>query len=422
MSLFSGMTLGAGPSMYNPFGTTTAAKPASTVFPTTSVAKPTTATNTTVTNPTNVTAPAGAGGTNALTVAPSVPSTPRPFDTNVLQEPIQQGTPLFGPLGGAAAGAQSTPLPSLQQSVIPALQQLAQPAPQGFNFATGNYSFGPGTVGKYGGQYVFNDPVTNRYLSTGDQAQAYLRAFGNNGNALTLPATGGFRVGQPIAQGMPQNTISNARSLMNIVNPPTLPAFAGTRGVTPFSRDQAQQLFNYGSQYANAQKAFSTLYDKFLEGTFRGENMAPALKYLQDYSRQADAAQNQYNTLLGKYLPQRPPAQGMPTPSSPLALQTRFTLPKETWDMNPQQLTSWINNYERQMGRDSFLGNAAWLAGPALITAGAGSTLAGALGAGSGLAGKAVGSAIGTGIEQAAGINNRATGGIISLLKKGQRK
>lgn len=184
-------------------------------------------------------------------------------------------------------------------------------------------------------------------------------------------------------------------------------------------KQMANQITSNSGAYQNTAGQFGSLYSDLVEGRMPKEDYVANLQKMQALSRTAADQYGSVNKLFEN--PMFNPVQttaGVPQQRNTLGLNPaqRFTLPKETWDMNPQQLMSWIQRHERNAGRDSFLGNAAWLAGPALIGGAAASGLTGIAGP------SALNSAIGSGLENVAGVTNRATGGIISLLKKGQRK
>jgi hypothetical protein len=179
-------------------------------------------------------------------------------------------------------------------------------------------------------------------------------------------------------------------------------------------RQLANQIASTGSAYQNTAGQFGTLYDNLVSGRVGQNDLNNTLTQMQALSRTAadqyGAATNVFNN------PMFNPAQtvaGVPQQRNTLGLSPaqRFTLPKETWNMNPQQLMSWIQRHEKNAGRDSFMGNAAWLAGPALIGG------AGAMGL-TGITGPSIiNSVIGGGIETATGMNRRASGGLINILR-----
>jgi len=179
-------------------------------------------------------------------------------------------------------------------------------------------------------------------------------------------------------------------------------------------RQLANQIASTGSAYGNTAGQFGTLYDNLVSGRIGQKDINSTLAQMQALSRTAadqyGAATNMFNN------PMFNPAQtvaGMPQQRNTLGLMPaqRFTLPKETWNMNPQQLMNWIQKHEKSAGRDSLMGNAAWLAGPALIGGAAAAGLTGIAGP------SLVNSVVGTGVEKGLGINKKASGGIIGLLK-----
>jgi len=183
------------------------------------------------------------------------------------------------------------------------------------------------------------------------------------------------------------------------------------------SRQEMKQLANQiasaGSAYGNTAGKVGNLYADFVEGRMPKEDYVPKLKKMQELSRTAAGQYEDANRIFEN--PMFNPAQtvaGVPQQRNTLGLNPaqRFTLPKETWDMKPEELMRWIQKHEKNAGKDSFIGNAAWVVGPALI-GGAGATGI------TGITGPSViNSAIGSGIENIAGINNRASGGIINLM------
>lgn len=270
---------------------------------------------------------------------------------------------LTNPMASPVQNVATNAVTPAEMAMQPATQ-AAPTIPSGFNLAKGNYTFDVGRVGRYDGKYVFKDPVLNQYLSTPNQSAAYLRAFGIDGKALSIAPRGGYTGASSIA-GIPLNQYKTGQDLVNALSPKS----TFMAGSSPkYDVNTANQIVNLGSQYENASKAFGSIYDKLLGGTFKGENLQTALNYLVDYSKQANTALNQYNKLADKFLPKQNYA-GMAFESNPaMRVNQRFTLPKETWKMNQQQLLNWINSHERKAGGDWFGGNLAWSVGPSLIT------------------------------------------------------
>jgi hypothetical protein len=184
------------------------------------------------------------------------------------------------------------------------------------------------------------------------------------------------------------------------------------------SQDQLKQIANQitsaGGAYQNSADKFGSLYADLVEGRMPQESYVNNLQKMQELSRTAAGQYDTVNSIFNN--PMFNPVQttaGVPQQRNTLGLNPaqRFTLPKETWDMKPQELMNWINRHERNAGKDSFMGNAAWLAGPALIGGAAAAGLTGTL------APSLTNSVLGTGIEKGLGVDSRASGGIIDLIK-----
>ena len=79
--------------------------------------------------------------------------------------------------------------------------------------------------------------------------------------------------------------------------------------------------------------------------------------------------------------------------------------------MNPQQLMSWIQNHERKAGSMGFMDRALGMAGTSLIGGAAAAGLTGVAGP------SVINSAISSGLETATGMNRRASGGLINILR-----
>jgi len=400
----AGQTLGAGASGYNPFSTSTS----NVAQRATALSTPVQATNQATTNPT-------ATSTTVATTNPTTTATPV---GNARVASNQNWNLQPGQVTRNMAGRFIYLDPTTGQYMNTGNKDFAlysagpnatmQAAPEGFNFARGDYRFGPGTVGRYDGQYVFKDPVTGRYLSTGSQADAYLRAMGTDGKALTLQPRGTFYGGTYTA-GMPQSYgYSSGADLYNALNPRN--AFGMSLGTTPVSRDIANQMYGYGSQLSQAQGAFGSIYDKLLENTFQGNNLNTALDYLVDYSKQAANARDQYMGLANQYAPRANSMAGAGGGvQQEFIPQQQFTLPPETWDMNHQQLMNWIQNHEAKAGSMGFLDTALSGIGKGLI---GGSFATGLTGITDPF------SLINSGVSQGitGRMNRKASGGIVDLV------
>jgi hypothetical protein len=166
----------------------------------------------------------------------------------------------------------------------------------------------------------------------------------------------------------------------------------------------AQAISQGASSYQQTADEFGSLYADFVEGRMPEEDFVANLQRMQELSKAASGQYNAINKLFDS--PMFGSAQtvaGMPQQRNTLGLNPaqRFTLPKETWNMTPQQLTQWIQRYEKDMGSDWIGGKLAWTVGPSLITGAAASGLTG-LGAFN-----PVNSLAGLGIEKLTGINNK---------------
>lgn len=179
-------------------------------------------------------------------------------------------------------------------------------------------------------------------------------------------------------------------------------------------QQMANQIASNSSAYQNTAGQFGTLYDNLVSGRVAQGDINNTLSQMQALSRTAADQYGSVNRIFDN--PMFNPVQttaGVPQQRNTLGLTPaqRFTLPKETWNMNPQQLMNWIQRHERNAGKDSFMGNLAWVAGPALIGGAAASGLTGVMGP------SLANSAISTGLETATGMNRRASGGLINILR-----
>lgn len=193
-------------------------------------------------------------------------------------------------------------------------------------------------------------------------------------------------------------------------------------------RQMANQIASNSSAYQNTAGQFGTLYDNLVSGRVGQNDINSTLAQMQALSRTAADQYGSVNRLFDN--PMFNPVQttaGVPQQRNTMGLTPaqRFTLPKETWNMNPQQLMRWIQRHERNAGRDSFLGNAAWIAGPTLIGGAAATGLTGipminapsflSTGIHSGLS-----NAISSGTGMSSGLTSgvrRASGGLINILR-----
>lgn len=193
-------------------------------------------------------------------------------------------------------------------------------------------------------------------------------------------------------------------------------------------RQMANQIASNSSAYQNTAGQFGTLYDNLVSGRVGQNDINSTLAQMQALSRTAADQYGSVNRLFENQIFGAPQmVAGVPMQRNTLGLTPaqRFTLPKETWNMNPQQLMNWIQRHERNAGRDSFLGNAAWIAGPALIGGAAATGLTGIPMVGAPSLPQAaihsgVGSAISTGTGMSSGLTSgvrRASGGLINILR-----
>jgi hypothetical protein len=179
-------------------------------------------------------------------------------------------------------------------------------------------------------------------------------------------------------------------------------------------KQMANQIASAGSAYGNTADKVGNLYADFVEGRMPKEEYVDNLKKMQALSRTAAGQYEDVNRIFEN--PMFNPAQtvaGVPQQRNTLGLNPaqRFTLPKETWNMKPQELMNWIQRHEKNAGKDSFMGNAAWVVGPALIGGAAATGITGITGP------SVINSAIGSGIENLTGMTSKASGGIVNLLR-----
>lgn len=193
-------------------------------------------------------------------------------------------------------------------------------------------------------------------------------------------------------------------------------------------RQMANQIASNSSAYQNTAGQFGTLYDNLVSGRVGQNDINSTLAQMQALSRTAADQYGSVNRLFeNPMFGSQQVVAGMPQQRNTLGLTPaqRFTLPKETWNMNPQQLMNWIQRHERNAGRDSFLGNAAWIAGPTLIGGAAATGLTGipminapsflSTGIHSGIS-----NAITSGTGMSSGLTSgvrRASGGLINILR-----
>ena len=237
----------------------------------------------------------------------------------------------------------------------------------------------------------------------------------NTANTLTTSQTGSVRTTLPSTTTQQTPTLSYITEANRALNMPTTsgqvmdilnnyakfnPAAPSTQQLQSF----ANNLTSAAGGYQQNASTFGNLYADLVEGRISQDNYVSTLQRMQELSRQAAGQWNDVQGILSNsFLPtQTVPGMGTTQNTLGLAPAQRFTLPQETWNMNPQELASWIQSYERRMGRDSFLGNAAWIAGPALI---GGAAAMGLTGITSPLS--LTNSIVSTGIENLAGINPR---------------
>jgi hypothetical protein len=204
--------------------------------------------------------------------------------------------------------------------------------------------------------------------------------------------------------GMPTNSGQVLEQLQQYYAPRGLGYINPNAPSTQQLQSFANNLTSAAGGYQQNASTFGNLYADFAEGRMAEQDYVANLQRMQELSRQAAGQWNDVQGILSNsFLPtQTVPGMGTTQNTLGLAPAQRFILPQETWDMSPGELASWIQSYERKMGRDSFIGKAAWIAGPAAI---GGAAAMGLTGITSPLS--LTNSIIGTGIENLAGINNR---------------
>lgn len=166
----------------------------------------------------------------------------------------------------------------------------------------------------------------------------------------------------------------------------------------------ANQIATASSGYQSTADQFGTLYSDFVEGRLSEEETVDALRQMQQLSKSATGQLGTINKLFDNPMFGSPQmVAGVPMQRNTLGLTPaqRFTLPKETWNMNPAQLANWIQKYEKEMGNDWIGGKLAWTVGPSLIAGAAAGAITGLPGI------NLTNSIVGSGIEQVTGMNNR---------------
>ena len=294
---------------------------------------------------------------------------------NVLGQ-IQSGTNT-APFSGMTLGAGQTPQPQPtqqppQQQQLSATSSAAQNSTNTANTLTTSQS----------------GSVRTTLPSTTTQQTPTLSYITESNRTLNMPTTSG--------QVFNQLQQYYAPTGMGYVNPNA----PSTQQLQSF----ANNLTNAAGGYQQNASTFGNLYADLVEGRISQDNYVSTLQRMQELSRQAAGQWNDVQGILSNsFLPtQTVPGMGTTQNTLGLAPAQRFTLPQETWDMGPQELANWIQSYERRMGRDSFLGNAAWIAGPAAI---GGAAAMGLTGITSPLS--LTNSIVSTGIENLTGMNPR---------------
>jgi hypothetical protein len=295
---------------------------------------------------------------------------------------LQSGTNT-APFSGMTLGAGQAPQPQTQQPPQQQQQQNNQQQLSNTSAAAQN-STNQTTVltGSQSGQ------VNSNLASTTTQQTPTLSYVTEANRSLGMPTNSG-----QVLEQLQQYYAPRGLGYIN----PNAPS---TQQLQTF----ANNLTSAAGGYQQNASTFGNLYADFAEGRMAEQDYVANLQRMQELSRQAAGQWNDVQGILSNsFLPtQTVPGMGTTQNTLGLAPAQRFILPQETWDMSPGELASWIQSYERKMGRDSFIGNAAWKVGPALI-GGAGAI--GLTGITSPLS--LTNSIIGTGIENLAGINSR---------------
>lgn len=120
----------------------------------------------------------------------------------------------------------------------------------------------------------------------------------------------------------------------------------------------ATNLANAGAVYQDTTNQIGELYYRVISGEVPTAQIPATLKQMQDLSKVADKQLADYNKVASSNVvpKQDLTALGLgATDTMPdLKIAEAFALPKETWNMNPAELMTWITKHEEKMGEDSF--------------------------------------------------------------------